>query len=108
MTREVLVGSLEEAQKGAADIGYPIVLKGSGPDIIHKTELGLIKLNLRDGTDLNKAFGELMNNPRVTPDRLLGRRMVQGDRKLIECYRQGYAFEHFAYYEHYWYGVQRY
>ncbi len=83
VTREVLVGSLEEAQKAAADIGYPIVLKGSGPDIIHKTELGLIKLNLRDEADLNKAFSELMNNPRVTLDRLLVQEMVQGDRELI-------------------------
>ena len=39
----------EEATAQAAEtIGYPVALKAFGPTIVHKTELGAIRLNLPD------------------------------------------------------------
>ncbi len=44
----------------AADqIGYPIVLKIVSPDILHKIDVGGVKINLKDENDLKKAFKEI-------------------------------------------------
>lgn len=44
---EELAVSLEEGMAAAGRIGYPVALKAASPDIAHKTETGLVKLNLR-------------------------------------------------------------
>jgi acyl-CoA synthetase (NDP forming) len=83
VTREFLVDTFEEAKLAAAEIGYPVVLKGSGVNITHKTELGLVKLDLRNEMDLNNAFVEFRSNSKVHFDKFLVQEMVQGDRELI-------------------------
>jgi acetyl coenzyme A synthetase (ADP forming)-like protein len=45
---------------GAADkIGYPVVLKIVSPDIMHKIDVGGVKINLKDKAALQKAFEEI-------------------------------------------------
>lgn len=44
----------------AADqIGYPVVLKIVSPDILHKIDVGGVKINLKNENDLKKAFSEI-------------------------------------------------
>ena len=45
---ERLTQTPEEAKAAAEAIGYPVALKGISPDITHKTETGLVKLNIAD------------------------------------------------------------
>ena len=45
--KEKFVTSADEAAKAAAEIGFPVVLKGVVPGMLHKTEAGLVKLRLR-------------------------------------------------------------
>ena len=40
-------------------MGYPLVLKTVSQDIVHKTEAGAVKLDLRDESSLREAWGEL-------------------------------------------------
>ncbi|MGB4075126.1 acetate--CoA ligase family protein [Pseudomonas sp.] len=54
-----LVSRLEEALQAAELIGYPVVLKAVSSTLAHKTELGAVKLNLRDAQQLAGAFSEL-------------------------------------------------
>jgi acetyltransferase len=49
----------DEAVNGAADIGYPVVLKGCGAGLLHKTELGLVRLDLRTDDAVRAAFQEV-------------------------------------------------
>jgi acetyl-CoA synthetase (ADP-forming) len=51
-----------EALKSADEIGYPVVLKVVSPDIIHKTDVGGIMLNLEDAGALQKAYKQLQEN----------------------------------------------
>ena len=44
---ERLTGSADEAVNAAAALGYPVVMKVESPDLPHKTEAGVIRLNLR-------------------------------------------------------------
>ena len=46
-----------EAATAARQFGYPVVLKASAPDLPHKTELGLVRLDLRDEDELRRAYG---------------------------------------------------
>jgi acyl-CoA synthetase (NDP forming) len=43
-----LVGTIDEAVAAAAKLGFPVALKGSGASILHKTDVGAVKLGLVD------------------------------------------------------------
>jgi acetate---CoA ligase (ADP-forming) len=60
VTREHLAGSAEEAVRHAENIGYPVVLKVNSPDILHKTEVDAIRLDLRDAPAVEGAFEEIL------------------------------------------------
>jgi acetyl coenzyme A synthetase (ADP forming)-like protein len=49
----------EAAVAVAAKIGYPVVLKIASPDILHKTDIGGVKVGLQNASDVRDAF-ELM------------------------------------------------
>lgn len=51
-----------EAVKFAEDIGYPVVLKIVSPDIIHKSDVGGVMLNLKNAKDVRKAYRQIMEN----------------------------------------------
>ena len=54
-----LAETAEQAVAIAAKIGYPVVLKIASPDILHKTDVGGVKIGLRHAEDVRDAF-ELM------------------------------------------------
>jgi acetate---CoA ligase (ADP-forming) subunit beta len=82
---EELVGSAEEAAAAAERIGYPVVVKLCGRAIAHKTERGLVKLNLRDAAAVEAAATELLAaaRPEDGDVGLLVGAMVSGARELI-------------------------
>jgi acyl-CoA synthetase (NDP forming) len=44
----------------AKELGFPVVLKIHSPDIIHKTDVGGVKLGLATATAAGKAYNEIM------------------------------------------------
>jgi acyl-CoA synthetase (NDP forming) len=56
--RELLSRNSDEALLAAHAIGYPIALKVLSPEIVHKTDLGVIRLNISRDEDLRKAYDE--------------------------------------------------
>jgi acyl-CoA synthetase (NDP forming) len=56
ITRERVVKTVEEAQNAAREIGFPVVLKVLSDAIPHKTEYGLVAINLRNSDDLMHAW----------------------------------------------------
>jgi len=53
-----------EAVKIARKIGFPVTAKISSKDILHKVDIGGVRLNLLDSKAVEKAFGEIMINAR--------------------------------------------
>lgn len=51
---------LSEVRSIAADIGYPVVAKIASPDILHKSDIGGIRVNLRDEAELSHAYEEIL------------------------------------------------
>ena len=83
VTREKTVQTEGEAVSAAADLGYPVVLKGSGESMSHKTELDLIALNIQDEQGLIDAFKGFKNRQDVAVDEFLVQQMVKGNRELM-------------------------
>lgn len=52
-----LCASGDEAARAATGLGFPVVLKACGPGFEHKSELGAVRLGLRDETAVRDAAG---------------------------------------------------
>ncbi|MCR4433331.1 MAG: acetate--CoA ligase family protein [Caldiserica bacterium] len=49
----------EEVSEAAEEIGYPVVMKVVSPDVIHKSDLGGVILNIRDQAGAQDSFRRL-------------------------------------------------
>ncbi len=52
----VLAKSSEEDVEAAVAMGFPVVLKIASPDILHKSDIGAVKVGLSDATQVRDAF----------------------------------------------------
>ncbi|MCP2619643.1 acetate--CoA ligase family protein [Candidatus Aminicenantes bacterium AC-334-K16] len=57
-----LATSEEEAVRQADEIGYPVVLKIVSPDVIHKFDVGGVRLNLTSADEVRQAYQEILQN----------------------------------------------
>lgn len=60
-TAAKLAASAAEACAIADEIGFPVALKISSPDITHKTDVGGVKLNLRNTEEVVRAFDTIID-----------------------------------------------
>ena len=60
---QILTTSKEETVNAIEEIGFPIVLKLIAEDIVHKSDTGAVKLNLKSREEVEQAYDELMNIP---------------------------------------------
>ena len=74
------VHDVEEAVRAANSIGYPLVVKAVGDEFAHKTELGLVKLNITDESSLCNAVDQVMQH---APQILVEKMIDQGGVELI-------------------------
>ncbi|MEM0269141.1 MAG: acetate--CoA ligase family protein, partial [Candidatus Korarchaeum sp.] len=56
VTRIKLAKSEDEAVRFANEIGFPVVLKIASPQVIHKSDVGGVKVNLRSEDDVRRAY----------------------------------------------------
>ncbi|MFN3384380.1 MAG: acetate--CoA ligase family protein, partial [Archaeoglobaceae archaeon] len=79
--------NFEEALEIAEKIGYPVVLKVISPDIIHKSDIGAIRLNVtRDNLkteffDVLSRVENLLPNARI--EGVMVQKMITGGREVI-------------------------
>ncbi|MFI6249831.1 acetate--CoA ligase family protein [Streptomyces sp. NPDC051016] len=84
--REQLVTSAAAAVRAAGLVGYPVVMKASGGQIAHKTELGLVKIGLTSASQVRDAYRELTDIARyegVTLDGVLVCQMVERGVEMV-------------------------
>lgn len=60
-----VTNNLENSINAAREIGYPVVLKIISPDILHKIDVGGVKVNLKDENDLKKAYNDISRSIEV-------------------------------------------
>ena len=83
VTREILVKDKTSLDKAINKIGFPLVMKGCSADIAHKTEKGLIHVDIRTATEAKKAFREIMNGMEGFEGGVLIQEMIKGRRELV-------------------------
>ncbi len=82
ITREKLALSRDESARYAEEIGFPVVLKGCSDKTAHKTEMGLVKLNLSDAAEVKAAYDDITGMGQEL-DGVLVQEMIHGNRELV-------------------------
>jgi len=87
-TRELSAQSADAAVEAAQRLGYPVALKVDSPDILHKTEAGVVRLGLRNPDEVRSAYAGIMTNaarhaPNATISGALVQEMVNGGVEVI-------------------------
>lgn len=77
----------DEAARYASEIGFPVVLKIASPDILHKSEIGGVLLDVADAAAVHAGFAELLRRartamPQARLDGVLVARQITG----VECF----------------------
>lgn len=83
VTREFLVNTESELIHAANEIGYPLVLKGSSGDIMHKTEQNLVRVDIRNDHEAKIAFKEITEVLNGAGTAVLVQELVKGQRELV-------------------------
>ena len=79
----ILVTTEREAVEAAAGTGYPVVLKGCGADLTHKSEAGAVKLNLTTSAEVASAFTAIDTAAAGALDGILVQPQIKGTRELV-------------------------
>jgi len=88
VTTEEVATSAEHATKISESIPFPLALKIDSPDILHKTEAGGLKLNIKNQKELITAYNEVLvnaknYNPQAHINGVLIQEMVLGGTEVI-------------------------
>jgi acetyl coenzyme A synthetase (ADP forming)-like protein len=83
-----LCSTVDEAVAFAEQIGYPVVMKIASPDILHKTDIGGVRLNIESADDVRDSFDLLtFRAMRYMPDAeiwgCLVQQQVRGGKEVI-------------------------
>ena len=62
VAREQTAQGLESVLSRAEELGYPVVLKACSDQLQHKTERGLLEVNIRNAEELEIAYQRILNN----------------------------------------------
>lgn len=83
-----LAGDLSSAIDAAECIGYPVALKIASPDLLHKSDIGGIRLGIDSAQELASAYDDILGGLRsYAPDSVVDgvhvQRMVPSGREVI-------------------------
>ncbi|GAA1974824.1 bifunctional GNAT family N-acetyltransferase/acetate--CoA ligase family protein [Nocardioides panacihumi] len=68
----------DQAARAAAEIGFPVVLKAASPDIVHKTDRGLVRVDLRTASAVTAGARDLAAIVGTEHTAVLVQPMVEG------------------------------
>ena len=86
VTPHTLCRTVEEACAALEKFGAPVAVKGCSPDVAHKTELGIVRLNVSDCETLRAAFHEIegtLHARGAAFDGVIVARMARGRREMM-------------------------
>lgn len=88
LPKSVLATDSAQAVDAASKIGYPVVMKISSPQIIHKSDAGGVRVGLENEEEVRSAFDAIMKNARKYDAKaeirgVLVAEMVSGGKEMI-------------------------
>ncbi len=78
-----IASNVEEAEKAANEIGFPIVIKADTESIIHKSDVGGVAINLKDKNEVRMAVEKMQNKFDEANLRFFIQKYLPGGRELI-------------------------
>ncbi|HSG38279.1 MAG TPA: acetate--CoA ligase family protein, partial [Thermoanaerobaculia bacterium] len=81
-----LARSREEALAAAGEIGWPVVVKAVAPGLVHKSDVGAVRVDLRDGDELREALDAMESSVAAAgypAEGWLVQKMVRGGHEVI-------------------------
>jgi len=89
--KQAVAQNAEEAIRIAEEIGYPLIAKISSPQILHKTDVGGVRANLKNAEEVTIAFRDIMqavreNAPDATVNGVLLQQFLPvGNEFIVGC-----------------------
>src|SRR5660397_200060 len=83
VTPGALVYDVDEAVRVAQDLGYPVVMKGVSPGILHKSDVGLVLVDVRDEDAVRGGHELLCKRSDGGLEAVLVERMIPSGRELV-------------------------
>ncbi len=83
VVKEIVAKNRAEAVKAAEKIGFPVVLKGLGKHLLHKTEAGVVHLNLFDAGSVQAACDAIVDNGGDALEGILVQPQMKGNREFV-------------------------
>ncbi|MGD9578637.1 MAG: acetate--CoA ligase family protein [Syntrophorhabdus sp.] len=83
VTRETEAHDMKGFKNALNEIGFPLVIKISSPDVSHKTERGLVHVDIRNRKEAMIAFKKILSETKAENASVLVQEMVIGDRELM-------------------------
>jgi acyl-CoA synthetase (NDP forming) len=83
VTPEAVASDVQEAVAAADAFGYPVVLKGLGAELTHKTERGMVHLNLSAPQAVQQAVEAIKKSAGDDLDGFVVQPQIQGKRELV-------------------------
>ena len=80
---EFLVADADQAVEAAGRIHFPVVLKGIGTKLLHKTEMGLVHVHLNDAQAVRRAARDIQAKAGDLLEGLLVQPHIGGQRELM-------------------------
>jgi acetyl-CoA synthetase (ADP-forming) len=78
----VLAKTRDEAFQMTEKLGFPVVMKGCSAELAHKTESGMVKLNVGNSEEAARVFDELIGKVKGL-DGVLIQKMIKGSREFV-------------------------
>jgi 4-hydroxybutyryl-CoA synthetase (ADP-forming) len=95
--KSILVNDENDAINAANNIGYPLVMKISSKDVIHKSDSGGVKVGLKNENEVKDAFNLILSNikkrhPNADVNGILVQEMITNSREIILGAKQDKLF----------------
>lgn len=83
VTQEKEARDQESLLEAVREIGFPLVMKACSPHLSHKTERGLVRMDIRNEQEAAGVFEQIMSQAQESDATVLVQEMVKGSRELV-------------------------
>ncbi|MFQ6136316.1 MAG: acetate--CoA ligase family protein [Candidatus Hydrothermarchaeales archaeon] len=88
INKSFLARDVDEAIKNGRETGFPVVMKIVSPEIIHKTDVGGVQVNIKDEEELEDTYKRMIESarshfPNANIEGILIEEMVQGTEMIV-------------------------
>jgi len=88
IAKPVLATSADDAVRVASTMGFPVVMKLASADVVHKSDIGGVRVGLESADDVRTAYDDMMSRvraaaPNAGVDGVLLQPMVRGGTEVI-------------------------